>query len=62
VPPSARGGHTATLTGATIIIFGGHFYKNSKEGFTYLNDTLVLDVEGNNWIQPNVSGSPPQPR
>jgi len=27
-----------------------------------LNDSLVLDVEGNNWILPNMSGSPPLPR
>ena len=27
VPPSPRGGHTATLTGASLVIFGGHYYE-----------------------------------
>jgi len=24
VPPTSRGGHTGTLSGASLIIFGGH--------------------------------------
>ena len=27
VPPSPRGGHSATLTGASLVIFGGHYYE-----------------------------------
>ncbi len=26
VSPCPRGGHTATLSGASIIIFGGHYF------------------------------------
>ena len=27
VPPTPRGGHSATLTGASLVIFGGHYYE-----------------------------------
>jgi len=27
VPPCPRGGHSATLTGASLVIFGGHYYE-----------------------------------
>ena len=30
VPPSARGGHTSTLVGSSLVIFGGHFYKDKN--------------------------------
>lgn len=47
VSPCQRGGHTATLSGASIIIFGGHYYTGKTEGYAYLNDTYVLDVNAN---------------
>ena len=62
VPPSPRGGHSATLTGASLVIFGGHFYEGQKTGFTYLNDTHVLDVNSSRWFKPKISGTPPPPR
>lgn len=62
VGPTPRGGHTATLSGASIIIFGGHYYGGKQKGFIYLNDTFVLDVNANRWIKPKISGTPPAPR
>jgi Rab9 effector protein with kelch motifs len=44
------------------VIFGGHFYNGKDTGFTYLNDTHVLDVNSSRWIKPKISGTPPAPR
>ena len=41
IPPSARGGHTATLIGKSVVIFGGHYYSEENTGFVYLNDLLL---------------------
>ena len=62
VPPSPRGGHSATLVGASLIIFGGHYYAGKSEGFVYLSDTIVLDVNDNRWYRPKLNGIPPGPR
>ena len=59
VPPCPRGGHSATLSGASIIIFGGHYYAGKEKGYKYLNDTYVLDVNSNRWHKPKISGTPP---
>jgi len=69
IGPCARGGHTATLVGpiesqkmsARIIVFGGH-YGGDAAGFSYLNDTYVLDVDENTWQKPRCRGTPPEPR
>jgi len=50
VPPSPRGGHTATLAGQSLIIFGGHYYSGKELGYVYLNDVHILDVNQNRWI------------
>ncbi|KRW98198.1 hypothetical protein PPERSA_03400 [Pseudocohnilembus persalinus] len=62
VPPCPRGGHSATLSGASIIIFGGHYYAGKQKGYIYLNDTYVLDVNSNRWHKPKISGTPPASR
>jgi len=62
VPPCPRGGHSATLSGASIVIFGGHYYAGKTVGYVYLNDTYVLDVNANRWHKPKISGTPPGPR
>ena len=64
VPPCPRGGHTAVLSGASIVIFGvnflshlqkifsfwqGHYYAGKDKGYVYLNDTYILDVNANRW-------------
>jgi host cell factor len=58
--PSARGGHSATLVGARIFVFGGHRY--GETGGTYHNDTYVLDVDANQWSDVRCKGTPPSPR
>mmetsp|Transcript_18800 Transcript_18800/g.21242 ORF Transcript_18800/g.21242 Transcript_18800/m.21242 type:complete len:407 (-) Transcript_18800:331-1551(-) len=60
--PKARGGHSANLVGSSIIIFGGHYFSGGKEGYVYLNDTHVLDVNNNKWIKPRTQGTPPLAR
>jgi len=50
VPPCPRGGHTATLAGQSLIIFGGHYYSGKDVGYAYLNDVHVLDVNQNRWL------------
>ena len=61
IPPSARGGHSATLVGSCIVIFGGHYYAGKNEGFVYLNDTHFLDVKQSKWIKPYCTGKIPPP-
>ena len=62
IPPSARGGHTATLVNSCIVIFGGHYYSGKSTGFVYLNDTHFLDVKQSKWIKPYCAGKIPPPR
>lgn len=68
--PCARGGHTATLVhpqkaSAKIFLFGGHYDAGSGdggEGFIYLNDTFILDIDENTWFQPRCRGTAPEAR
>lgn len=66
--PCARGGHSATLVhhskaSAKIVLFGGHYDAGqSSEGFTFLNDVHILDIDENKWFQPRARGTPPEPR
>lgn len=70
VGPGARGGHTATLVGTTgsqtaaarIFLFGGHYDGGDGGGFTFLNDTHILDIDENMWTQPRCRGTSPEPR
>lgn len=40
----------------------GHYYLGDGSGYTYLNDSHVLDLNASRWIKPKVSGTPPAPR
>mmetsp|Transcript_74868 Transcript_74868/g.173546 ORF Transcript_74868/g.173546 Transcript_74868/m.173546 type:complete len:431 (+) Transcript_74868:125-1417(+) len=68
--PSARGGHSATLVGPTdpqkasarIFLFAGHYDNGAGEGFSFLNDTHILDIDENAWYQPRCRGTAPEPR
>eukprot|EP00933_Yihiella_yeosuensis_P068271 TRINITY_DN7371_c1_g3_i1.p1 TRINITY_DN7371_c1_g3~~TRINITY_DN7371_c1_g3_i1.p1 ORF type:complete len:453 (+),score=89.39 TRINITY_DN7371_c1_g3_i1:43-1359(+) len=68
--PCARGGHTATLVGPTdpqkasarIVLFGGHYNGGQDEGFRYLNDVHLLDIDENTWAHPRCRGTAPEPR
>ncbi|PNW86136.1 hypothetical protein CHLRE_02g074650v5 [Chlamydomonas reinhardtii] len=56
VPP-ARGGHTATLIGDKVWVFGGE--DGSRRA---LADVFVLDLASLTWSTPEVSGKAPPPR
>jgi len=62
VPPSPRGGHSATLWEVSIVVFGGHYYAGKQKGYKYLNDTYILNVNTNRWSKNKISGTPPSPR
>ncbi|KAJ7974986.1 acyl-CoA-binding domain-containing protein 4 [Quillaja saponaria] len=55
--PVARVGHSATLIGSRLIIFGGED-KSSR----LLNDVHVLDLESMTWDALNTMQTPPAPR
>eukprot|EP00741_Cyanophora_paradoxa_P009104 tig00000145_g8816.t1 len=54
-PPTGRYGHTATLVGNKIVIFGG-------SGDAVYNDLHVLDLRRMAWYEAQCSGKPPSPR
>lgn len=62
IPPSARGGHSTTLVGQNLVIFGGHYYSDKNTGFVYLNDTHFLNVKESKWKKPYCNGKLPPPR
>ena len=58
-PPEPRYGHSATIQGTNLVVFGG---QGGKDQF---NDVHVLDVSdpaAYMWSQPTVSGVPPSVR
>ncbi|XP_031379550.1 acyl-CoA-binding domain-containing protein 4 isoform X2 [Punica granatum] len=55
--PVARGGHSATLIGSRLIIFGGEDRKRRL-----LNDIHILDLETMNWEMVEAMQTPPAPR
>ncbi|XVF83007.1 hypothetical protein PTKIN_Ptkin16aG0098000 [Pterospermum kingtungense] len=55
--PVARGGHSVTLVGSKLIVFGGED-KNRK----LLNDVHVLDLETMTWSVVETTQTPPAPR
>lgn len=58
--PSARGGHSATLVGSRIFVFGGHRFGGDEA--VYFNDCQVLDVDANQWKELRAKGTAPSPR
>lgn len=55
--PIARGGHSVTLVGSRLIIFGGE--DRSRK---LLNDVHVLDLETMTWDAVEATQTPPAPR
>lgn len=55
--PGVRMGHTATLWGDKVLIFGGE-----NEHRAYLNDLIVFDIKTAHWHQPEITGMTPQGR
>ncbi|XP_018433399.2 acyl-CoA-binding domain-containing protein 4-like isoform X2 [Raphanus sativus] len=56
-PPVSRGGHSVTVVGKTLVIFGGQDAKRSL-----LNDLHVLDLETMTWDEIDSIGASPSPR
>ncbi|CAM6124138.1 unnamed protein product [Calypogeia fissa] len=54
--PQARSGHSATVVGKKVYVFGGQGEDSA------LNDVHVLDTENGSWTTPIVLGFPPAPR
>lgn len=62
-PPSARGGHTATLVENKIYLFGGHELRGAGKGFIYHNGVYVLDLKELRWVPfHRQRGTPAAPR
>ncbi|GAV64742.1 Kelch_1 domain-containing protein/Kelch_4 domain-containing protein [Cephalotus follicularis] len=55
--PVARGGHSVTLVGSKLIVFGGE--DRSRK---LLNDIRVLDLETMTWDEVEATQTPPAPR
>lgn len=55
-PPTGRMGHSATLVGNKIAVFGGW------DGTQTLADFWVFATENNSWLRPRISGPTPAPR
>jgi len=56
--PDEREGHTATVVGRRIFIFGGT-WTDEDDTTIYMNDLHVLDAGMFTWNRPNASGTPP---
>ncbi|CAM9123152.1 unnamed protein product, partial [Discosporangium mesarthrocarpum] len=56
----ARGGHSCVVADFQLVVFGGHFYK--ENGFEYLSDTWVLDIESMAWQEVRCGGEIPESR
>ncbi|CAH9073741.1 unnamed protein product [Cuscuta epithymum] len=56
-PPVSRGGHSVTVAGTTLVIFGGQDANRSL-----LNDLHILDLETMTWDEMDTLGVSPSPR
>lgn len=55
-PPSPRSGHSASLIGSKLFVFGGGDRKRSY------NDLHILDLDSMSWTRPSDTGEVPLPR
>ncbi|XP_078445026.1 acyl-CoA-binding domain-containing protein 6-like isoform X2 [Wolffia australiana] len=55
--PVSRGGHSVTLVGKSLVLFGGE-----DEGRCLLNDLHILDLDSLTWKEVDLVGQPPAPR
>lgn len=55
--PPVRSGHSSTVIGNKMVIFGGWSSLNKK-----FNDVHVYDVTANSWDYPSISGAIPEER
>lgn len=54
-PPTARGGHTATLVEKNLLILGGQQHKSAGVFEYFSLNPVVLDTETHTWFQPRVA-------
>jgi len=59
--PSAREGHSASVVGKTIVIFGGGEIDDGED-YTTLSDLHLLNTATMHWTQPVTTGTPPTDR
>lgn len=59
--PAARGGHSVTLVGNLLVVFGGHYYAGENK-FKYLSDVWAVDVDTMTWHNPRCAGGGPDAR
>jgi len=55
--PPARGGHTLTILGETLILFGGCYLD-----INCFDDLFFFDLRSKEWSKPKVYGEQPSPR
>ena len=60
-PPIEREGHSASVVGNRVYIFGGTWVDDDSNS-VYLNDLHVHDVDAMAWSQPSTTGEPPSQR
>jgi len=60
-PPIPREGHTASVVGTQMVVFGGAGLDADERSIN-LHDLHVLSTESMVWSQPKCSGRPPQER
>jgi len=60
-PPIQREGHTASVIGTQMVVFGGAGL-DSEERSVNLNDLHILDTQSMAWTQPHCGGNIPQVR
>jgi len=56
--PDDREGHTASVIGQKIYVFGGT-WTDDDDRTIYMNDLHVLDVSNYGWSRPSWTGTPP---
>ena len=59
--PIEREGHSASVVGNRVYIFGGTWVDDDSNS-VYLNDLHVHDVDAMAWSQPSTTGEPPSQR
>jgi dynein heavy chain len=59
--PAPRGGHTTTMIGTSLVVFGG--YGGMGYARRDFNDVAVFDVEAQDWVKmANIQGTAPEAR
>ena len=60
--PDEREGHTASVVGTKIYVFGGTWNDDDENNAVYLNDLHILETSSFCWTHPSTEGAPPVER